>query len=287
MAEKRKKVEIILVKHAGFCYGVKRAYQMACDAALQSGVVATLGDLIHNKQVIKTLENQGIQSIKSVSQHPGGRLIIRAHGATIGALEEAKLQGLEIIDATCPHVKIVQDAVTAYHQQGYFIVILGDQGHPEVVGIESRVPKDYFVTVITPDQLPEYVFKKQKIAVVTQTTQSIDRLQDLVAILLKRAKEVVIKNTICNATTIRQEESVALAKTVDCMIIIGGYHSANTRRLRELSEAVCPETHHIEQVSELASSWFEGVSRVGISAGASTPDDLIQAVYERIKQWDV
>ncbi len=277
-------MEIILAKSAGFCFGVKRATKMAFQEA-ESGNpdTYTLGSIIHNPQVVDKLASAGVSVKNDVENINQGTVIIRSHGVTLDEIDRAKKKGLRIVDATCPFVKKAQDLTTLLREEGYFVVIVGDEEHPEVKSIISYGGKDVIV-VNSPDKL-ETLPKKKKIGVVAQTTQSFDNLKAIVNECLGKVGELRVFNTICGATAIRQDQSRDIALEVDCMIVVGGYSSANTNRLAEICKSIQPNTHHVEVAAELDSAWFSGVKRVGVTAGASTPEWIIDDVVKRIKEY--
>lgn len=277
-------MEIVLAKSAGFCFGVKRATRMAFQEA-ESGNpdTYTLGSIIHNPQVVDKLASAGVSVKNDVESINQGTVIIRSHGVTLDEIDRARKKGLRIVDATCPFVKKAQDLTTLLREEGYFVVIVGDEEHPEVKSIISYGGKDVIV-IDSPDKL-ETLPKKKKIGVVAQTTQSFDNLKAIVNECLGKVGELRVFNTICGATAIRQDQSRDIALEVDCMIVVGGYSSANTNRLAEICKSIQPNTHHVEVAAELDSAWFSGVKRVGVTAGASTPEWIIDDVVKRIKEY--
>lgn len=278
-------MEILLAKHAGFCFGVKRATSMAFEAAGSGGGrTYTLGPIIHSPQVVRKLEDMGATVLDDLSGIETGTVIIRSHGVTSGELEEAECKNLEIVDATCPFVKKAQDHVRELSSSGYDVVVVGEADHPEVKGIVSYASGRVFVVATGDDaaQLP----KMAKAGVVAQTTQSLENFEDVVMQCLKRSNELRVFHTICDATSVRQDAAKDLARQVECVIVIGGYNSGNTRRLAEVCSQIQSRTHHIETAEELIPEWFKGVARVGVTAGASTPKWIIDEVIERIEQID-
>jgi len=210
-----------------------------------------------------------------------GTIIIRSHGVASHEIEEAVQKQLEIIDATCPFVKKAQEHVKALSDEGYGVVVVGDADHPEVQGIVSYGGDKVFV-VGSGDEVVNLP-KMNKIGVVAQTTQSFENLKNVVSECLLRGGEVRVFNTICDATAVRQEEAMELACQVDCMLVVGGFNSANTRRLAEVCAELQPRTHHIETAAEINPDWFDGVERVGVTAGASTPKWIIDEVVSRVE----
>lgn len=273
-------MEIILAKKAGFCFGVKRATQMAFEAANKGGDTFTLGPIIHSPQVVQKLEEMGVRVLKDLSRMESGTIIIRSHGVASEELQEAIRRELEVVDATCPFVKKAQEHVKSLSQSGYDVVVVGDADHPEVQGIVSYASGKVFV--VGSGEEAKRLPNMGKIGVVAQTTQSFENLQNVVHECLLKGGEIRVFNTICDATAVRQEEAKELAKQVDCMVVIGGLNSANTKRLAEVCKELQPRTHHIETAQELDPAWFEGVGRVGVTAGASTPKWLIDEVMERV-----
>ncbi len=274
-------MKIILAKRAGFCFGVKRATQMAFEAAGKDKKTYTLGPIIHSPQVVNRLEEMGVKVLENLDSMNDGTIIIRSHGVASNELAEAVNKKLEIIDATCPFVKKAQEHVKSLSQSGYGVVVVGDADHPEVQGIVSYGGDKVFV-VGSGDEVKKLP-KMSKIGVVAQTTQSFENLKNAVTECLLRGGEIRVFNTICDATAVRQEEAKELAKQVDCMLVVGGLNSANTRRLSEVCKELQRRTYHIETAAEIDPAWFEGVERVGVTAGASTPKWIIDEVMNRIE----
>lgn len=276
-------MEIFVAKSSGFCFGVKRAINMADRCASETtGGIYTLGPIIHNPQVVKRLEDaSGIYAKKTVDEIDKGTVIIRSHGAKLEELKAAKDKGLDIVDATCPFVKKAQELVTELTEEGYFVVIVGEKDHPEVKGIKSFGSSEIRVAE-SPKELLDLP-RKKKIGIVAQTTVPIEKLESVVAYCLLKSTEMKVFNTICNATSIRQKESAELAKHVDLMLVVGGKNSANTRRLAEICSTIQPRTHHIEVASEISAEWLSGVQSVGVTSGASTPDWVIAEAVDKLK----
>jgi 4-hydroxy-3-methylbut-2-enyl diphosphate reductase len=275
-------MEIILAKQAGFCFGVKRATHMAFEAAGKGGETFTLGPIIHSPQVVQKLEDMGVRVIHNLSEQENGTIIIRSHGVAAEEVDEAVRKALDIVDATCPFVKKAQEHVKSLSQAGYDVVVVGDADHPEVQGIVSYATGKVYVVASGEEaaSLP----KMAKIGVVAQTTQSFENLKNVVLECLMKGGEIRVFHTICDATAVRQEEAKELAQRVDSMIVIGGYNSANTKRLAEVCAELQPRTYHIETAQQLDPAWFKGVGKIGVTAGASTPKWLIDEVMERIEE---
>lgn len=272
----------LLAKKAGFCFGVKRATQLAFEAADKDQETYTLGPIIHSPQVVGKLENLGVRALDSLDGLDHGTIIIRSHGVELKDINEAKQKNLQIVDATCPFVTKAQKYVKSLSDSGYGVIVVGDADHPEVQGIVSYGGENVFVVALGEDvkNLP----KMKKIGVVAQTTQSFENLKNVVCECLLRGGEIRVYNTICDATTVRQDEAKELAGQVDCMLVIGGYNSANTRRLLEVCAELQPRTYHIETAAEINPVWFEGVELVGVTAGASTPKWIIDEVMNKIEE---
>lgn len=264
---------------AGFCFGVKRAIELALREAQAGTGVYTLGPLIHNPQVIERLKARGINPFE-ISHLPSDikTVVIRTHGVAREINEYLNSLGIKVIDATCPFVKKAQQYAKLLHEEGYQVLILGDANHPEVVGIKSYAGPDAIVV-----KEPEEIVKlKKRVGVVVQTTQPVEKLQRLLEKAITLCKELKVYNTICNSTAQRLKETAELAGSVDIMIVIGGRNSANTTQLARLCESLGVRTYHIETADELKDEWFEGVASIGVTAGASTPDWIIEDIINKL-----
>ncbi len=276
-------MRLMKARSAGFCFGVKRAMEIALDAAKRyPPPLYTLGPLIHNPQTVEYLEGFGIEVKNRVEQIKKGTVILRSHGVSLKDLEKAKKRGLRIVDATCPIVKRAHFFAKFLRRRGYDLLIVGDADHPEVEAIRSYLKGE--VKVIEEPDLLSRLGPWKKLGIIAQTTQSQERLKEVVSASLHKAKEVRVFNTICKATTIRQQEAVEIAKKVDCMIVVGGYNSGNTQRLAEICRNVQPKTYHIEIARELSPKWFVNRERIGLTAGASTPSWIILEVEQEIRR---
>ncbi len=275
-------MEVHIAKTAGFCFGVKRAVDIAFEKAEDGrGRVGTLGPIIHNPQVIARLSSAGVRPVQPGTPEVDevDTLIIRTHGIPADLSSVLEATGKELIDATCPFVKNAQQYAKLLTEEGYRVLILGDHDHPEVQGILSYAGKDAIV-VDSPDSLPAIW---GRVGVVVQTTQPIEALKRLLARIVETAKEIKVYNTICNSTAHRLLETEALARKVDVMLVIGGRNSANTKQLARLCKQIGVQTHHIETAEELSPDWFAGKHSVGITAGASTPDWIIQEICNAVR----
>jgi 4-hydroxy-3-methylbut-2-enyl diphosphate reductase len=278
-------VQVTVAKTAGFCWGVRRTvektFETLADRVDGGGPVVTLGPVIHNPQVIARLKAEGVEVRETVAEIPDGTaVVVRTHGATREAMQEAKDQGLEVIDGTCPYVKVPQAMVQRMSREGYHILVIGDANHAEIKGVVSYAEGP--VTVLAPGQsVPELIGVK-KVAVVAQTTLIGDAFTKVVGECALRFKEVRSFNTICYDTDERQTEARQLATEVDAVLVVGGKASANTRHLAEICSELQPRTYHIETADEIQPEWVEGIEAIGVSAGASTPDWVIDEVVKRL-----
>lgn len=272
---------IRVANHAGACYGVQRALDMVQEVAANSNKpVRTLGPLIHNPQVVASLEASGVSVTEEVPSDAGSVLVLRTHGVTPDVENLARERGLSVVDATCPYVKRVHHAVVRLAREGYQVFVVGEAGHPEVDAILGYAPGALAVAHV--DALEGLkIFKR--VGLVAQTTQAKATFDAVVNKLTSLAQEVVVINTICEATSERQESAADLAATSDVMVVIGGRNSANTCRLAEICSKVCKHTYHIEGSEELNSSWFKDTQSIGVTAGASTPTSQIDSVVTAIK----
>jgi 4-hydroxy-3-methylbut-2-enyl diphosphate reductase len=273
---------IIVARSAGYCYGVERALQIADDAVEHSEKpIATLGPIIHNPSVVEQLARRGAAVVDEVAQLESGTVVVRTHGVPPAVIEEARRRGLTVVDATCPFVTVAQRKAAALQAAGYTVVILGERDHPEVIGL-SACAGEQAVVVEDPGELQAASVRGRRVGVVVQTTQSYTNLARLAQVLAPLAREMLIYNTICEATEQRQAAAREVAATVDVVLVVGGRNSANTRRLAALCRELQARTYHIERAEEIDAAWFAGTERVGITAGASTPDEEIDGAVEAV-----
>ena len=280
-------VDIKLAESAGFCFGVKIAVDSAIKAGKELGGAYTNGPIIHNKQVVQFLESLNVKQLdENTELKSGDTVIIRSHGVPPEVERNLRSKNINVLDATCPFVKKVHEKVRQLVEEGYYVVIIGEKGHPEVIGIlgHLRDAGGKGIVIQNMEELYKNLPKRNKVGIVAQTTQNEDFFEKAVGYIASNVEELKVFNTICDATSVRQEEVKKLAPTVDIMIIIGGKHSGNTNRLAQISRSLNPNTYHIEKADELKKEWFDNVKSVGISAGASTPDWIIKEVVERIKE---
>ncbi len=274
-------MRVEVARYAGVCYGVERALRLAEEAASHGTTVHTLGPLIHNPQAVDALRAQGVEVAGCLDEVDDGTLVIRSHGVDPAIIGEAERRGLDVIDATCPHVSKAHQAARALAEEGYAIVIIGEADHPEVEGIMAHAGGEAIV-VESADELPERL-PANRVGVVVQTTQAESRLVEVVAALAPRVRELRVHNTICSATGKRQRSAQELAESVDAVVVVGGHNSGNTARLVEICRSVNPRTYHVETAQDIDTTWFDGVESVGVTAGASTPDEQMQGVIRAIE----
>lgn len=280
------KPEIILAKSAGFCFGVERAVNKVYEEAAAGGEIYTYGPIIHNKEVVADLEARGVHVAESADELKalrGGTVIIRSHGVSRDTDRLIRESAHKCIDATCPFVKRIHRTVEAESAAGKKIVIVGNPVHPEVIGIMgwSSTP----VTVIqTAEEARNFsVSDEKEVCVVAQTTFNANKFQDIVAILKEKSYNVICVNTICNATHERQSEAKAIAAKADIMIVIGDQSSSNSAKLYEICRKECPDTHFIQTWNDLHLTLTGAEKVIGITAGASTPKNIIEEVYNHVR----
>lgn len=266
-------MEIKVAKTAGFCFGVKNAVNAALNT--QSKAV-TLGEIIHNKNVVDRLAKKGINAISSLEEYVDGKVIIRSHGVGKATIEELVKKGIEYVDATCPFVQRIHNIVDEYHIKGYKIIIIGEKNHPEVIGINGWCDESG-VIIATPEEAEDALETLLPLAVVCQTTFSYDKYKRIRNIIENSCKTVEIFDTICYTTKERQSEAVELAKTCDVMLVIGDKSSSNTRKLYDICSQYCEKTYLITETDDLKKV-VKKIDRLGITAGASTPEELIEEV---------
>ncbi|MHB1464449.1 MAG: 4-hydroxy-3-methylbut-2-enyl diphosphate reductase [Thermoleophilia bacterium] len=277
-------MNILISKRGGYCYGVQRALKLAMEAAENSpGPVHTLGPIIHNPGVVRELAAAGVSPVETLADAGSGTIILRTHGVTPQVAADAEARGLRIVDATCPYVKVAQEKASLLKEQGFLPVILGEHEHPEVVALIANAGARTIV-VEKAGELELSRIRGKKVGVVVQTTQASANLSALVSRLSPASRELLVYNTMCNATQKCQEEALGLARRADAVVVIGGRNSANTTRLAKLCREVQARTYHIEDVSELEPEWFAEADTVAITAGASTPPEQMDAVADWLKE---
>ncbi|HDS30122.1 MAG TPA: 4-hydroxy-3-methylbut-2-enyl diphosphate reductase [Firmicutes bacterium] len=281
------RMQILVASRAGFCEGVERALTLVMTAACREdkSPIYTYGPLIHNEQVVKRLESMGVLVANSIDEIPqGSRVVIRSHG--IGPSERKLIedQALEIIDASCMFVIKAQRLISELYRDGYKIIILGVKEHPEIKALRDFV-NDEAIIASSLDELPVFDTPPEKLGVICQTTLNTEFFGLAIERLKKQVPNLIVKNTICDATVKRQEAARDIAGRVDAMIVIGGRHSSNTRKLTDICRERGVDTYHIETGDELKKGWFLGRQRIGVTAGASTPDWMIEEVIQAIQKF--
>jgi 4-hydroxy-3-methylbut-2-enyl diphosphate reductase len=276
-------MKINLAKSAGFCFGVKRALKIALDTVGKGKRVCMLGDIVHNEDVVREIERAGIKKIRTLGKGKNKTLLIRAHGAPINTIKKALNCGYKIIDATCPMVKEVHKIAKDMEKKGYKIIVIGDKNHDEVHGIIGQL-KGRAIVIDNPEHIPLKIIKNlKKACVVVQSTQNLYNVLKIMNFLKPHLKELKFFNTICQPTRMKQEEIRKMPCENDVMIIIGSRTSANTRRLFEISKAINKRAFWIRSERDLHPEWFKGAKSVGITAGASTPEETTKGIIESIK----
>ena len=281
-------MEVILAKSAGFCFGVQRAVDVV-NKQIEEGVspLYTYGPIIHNEEVVKDFESHGVQVMEEDSNknYEPGTVIIRSHGVTKAVEEGLKAAGHNVIDATCPFVKKIHRAVDEHSKNGEYIVIIGNPDHPEVRGIVGWINGDKY-TVISGEQSAKdfSVNSHDTICIVSQTTFNHNKFQELVEIIKQKGYHIIVLNTICDATNKRQVEAFDIASQVDAMLVIGSKNSSNTQKLYEICKTRCNNTYYIQTADDFQPSDLSSIESVGITAGASTPNNIIEEVQKKCQK---
>ncbi len=286
-------MEIIKAETAGFCFGVKRAVDMVYEAIESGEKIYTYGPIIHNENVVSELSQKGVKVIKSreeLNEIDEGTVVIRSHGVEKDIYDSIRKKGLKIIDATCPFVLKIHRIVEEESEKGKNIIIVGDADHPEVKGIVSYAGKNVKV-IKTPEEADKYQRGVDAdVCIVAQTTFNINKFKDIIEKFEKKEYSVNVVNTICSATSARQEEAMKIATKADCMIVIGGAHSSNSRKLFEICCNCCDNTVFIQTLEDLVSQknfLSKSTACVGITAGASTPNNIIEEVQKYVRRYDI
>jgi 4-hydroxy-3-methylbut-2-enyl diphosphate reductase len=279
-------MEVLIAEHSGFCFGVKRAVKMAFNAAENpENEVHTLGPLIHNPQVVGRLSEQGVKKVDSLDEITEGVVILRSHGvASPQITADAEAKGLTVLDATCPFVTNAQRYAKQLVDEGYQVVMVGDRHHPETLSVVGHAGGEILVTEDF-DTIKEWLnrFTKKRVGIISQTTQTFKKFSDIVLMCLQICEEVKVFNTICYATEERQTAAQKLAIEVKAMVVVGGRNSANTTHLADICRQEEIPVYHIETAQEISLDWFVGIEKVGVTAGASTPDWIVDQVVERLR----
>ena len=278
--------EVKTAKSAGFCFGVKRAVDMVYDEAKKGERVYTLGPIIHNQQVVEDLEKKGVKVIDSVNDINNGydaTVIIRSHGVPEKVIKALREKNVNIVDATCPFVLKIHKIVKEASQNGKTIIIIGSDNHPEVEGIKGWCVNEPVVLESVEEAENYTVDGAKKLCVVSQTTFNYKKFKDIVDILSKKSYDIDVMNTICNATEERQTEAGTIARQSDAMLVIGGKHSSNTQKLYEICRKECENTYFIQTLDDLDLKQLQSFRSVGITAGASTPNNIIKEVQSYVR----
>ena len=280
--------KVTVAKSAGFCFGVKRAVDTVYQQLeKKQGNIYTYGPIIHNEEVVKDLKSKGIQVMEEtedLANYEDGTVIIRSHGVAKHIYDSLQEHGFEIVDATCPFVLKIHRYVREYSEKNYYIVIIGNAMHPEVVGIRGWCNPDHTTVIQTREEAEKFkLLSNKKICIVSQTTFNYNKFQELVEIINKKGYDIIVLNTICSATEERQTEAAELAKQSDAMIVIGGKSSSNTQKLFEICKDECENTYYIQTLDDLNLQKLQSIDNVGITAGASTPNKIIEEVQTNVR----
>ena len=274
-------MKILVAKDAGYCFGVRDAVNLAKKSGDDFQEVYMLGDIVHNERVVEDLSKTGSKVVASLDDIPEDKpVLFRAHGTNPEIWKEAQKKKLNIIDATCPLVTEIHEEIKMLESENRKTIIIGDHGHDEVVGIAAQVKKPIIISNV---EEAKALGRMRKAGVVSQSTQMIENVQEIMSILMSKVFDLRFVNTICYPTRKNHEQIKELSKIVDVMIIIGSFTSANSKRLTQLAKQRNENSYQVVDELDLKSEWFEGVDKVGISAGASTPDNIIQSVTKHIK----
>lgn len=275
--------EVKLAKSAGFCFGVKRAVDMVFDEIEKGGKIYTYGPIIHNEQVVDELKAKGVNVIEDEAELEAlheGTIVIRSHGVSKKVYDKMVSNGLNVVDATCPFVKKIHKIVSEESKAGKKIIIIGNDNHPEVEGIKGWSENETYVVNAEEDIEKLPLNNEDGCVIVAQTTFNFNKFKELVEIFTKKVYNSTAVNTICNATEERQTEAKSLALESDAMIVIGGRHSSNTQKLYQICKKECAKTLYIQTIGDLELKELTSVRSVGITAGASTPNNIIEEVWQ-------
>lgn len=275
-------MKILVAKDAGYCFGVRDAVNLAYDTAKDHGEVYMLGTIVHNEKVVEDLSKAGTKVVDKIDEVPKDKpILFRAHGTAPRVWDKAKNKNLNIIDATCPLVIEIHDEIKKLEAEGRRTIIIGDHGHDEVVGIAAQVENPIILANV---EEAKALRKMKKAGVVCQSTQMIENVQEIINVLMEKVFDLRFVNTICFPTRRNHEQIKELATKCEVMIVIGSFTSANSKRLTQLALKKNKRSYQVTNTDDLEASWFENCETVGISAGASTPDDIIRSVVEKIKE---
>lgn len=281
-------MQVTLAKSAGFCFGVTRAVDLVYHQIKDNeGPIYTYGPIIHNEEVVKDLESKGVQVVNDLSELKKlkkGTIIVRSHGISEKEYQLIKENGFQIVDATCPFVLKIHKLVEQYSKKGYYVIIIGNQAHPEVQGICGWVSGKNVSVMNSLEEAQKFQLESDMpVCIVSQTTFNLNKFKDMVEILQKKGYDIIVLNTICSATEERQTEARELAKKSDAMIVIGGKNSSNTQKLFEICKNECANTYYIQTSDDMDYTKLKSVNNVGITAGASTPKNIIEEVSKNVR----
>lgn len=277
-------MDIFLPEYAGVCVGVKRAINLAHKTAENAtGPVFILHEIVHNTHVVKDLSDRGVRSVDEVMEVDKGTLLISAHGVAPAVIADARARNLEVVDTTCPLVSKIHRIVKTLASRDYMIFLLGEKNHDEVMGVQGVAEENIHI-FHKKEEISSLPLTDGPVALVSQTTQSIKYFDEILDLLQARYPQLEIHNTICDATEKRQTSALAIAGDMDVMITVGSMSSANSRRLQEVSAGLCPASYLVDSAAEVEASWFSGGERVGVTAGASTPEWLIEGVILKLME---
>ena len=274
-------MQVFLPQEIGFCFGVKRALRLVLNEIKKSEKTYTLGDLIHNSQVVENLKEEGIESVQNLSQIKGGTLVIRSHGVDPSIIEEAKKRKIRVLNATCPYVVEVQNIVQSLSRKSYSVVIVGSNTHPEVRGLMASVRNGKFY-VVRNEREAEKLPSVRKMGIVAQTTESLDNFSNIVKNLTRKAKECRAFNTICRIIRERQAGILKLAEKTQAVMVVGGYNSSNTRQLVKLCRSSGTKTYFIEKEKDLDIEQLKGIRKIALTGGTSTPRETIEEIENKL-----
>ena len=274
-------MKILVAKSAGYCFGVRDAVKVAYETSKNEGDVFMLGTIVHNERVVENLEKSGAKVVENLDQVPKDKpLLFRAHGTSPEIIDEAKSKNMNIVDATCPLVIEIHEEIKKLEKEGRRTIIIGDHGHDEVVGIAAQVKKPI---IISSKKEALELGKMKRAGVVTQSTQMIENVQEIINVLMKKVYDLRFVNTICYPTRRNHEQIKDLAKKCDIMVVIGSFTSANSKRLTQIAKEINHKSYQVTNADELKEEWFRDIETIGVSAGASTPDETIQEVVNQLK----
>ena len=277
--------KIMLARHYGFCMGVKRAIQIAEETGdTISGPVNVINEIVHNDSVVKKLSEDGVGHVRTVNEAQSGTVIVSAHGQPPATFETARKRGLNIVDATCPLVIRIHDIVKKLVENNYHIIHYGDLHHDETMGVIGHIPEGQYDVVRNMDELRALKINGRKYALTSQTTAGVEEFENISAEAKKLFPQMEVFNTICNATTQRQAAVMDLAPKVEMVLVVGSISSANSNRLRSISESICGKAYLINYAADLKEEWLDGIETIGVTAGASTPEFLVEDVISTLER---